>query len=599
MAALTIEQALQAAVGQHQAGHLAAAEAIYRQILAVQPNHPEALHLLGAVALVSGRYVEALDLIGRALTISPNHPIYESNLGEAYRRLGRLDEAIVHLRRAVALQPDYVDALNNLGSSLAQMEQWGEAMTNFQRASALRPEDTNTLNNLALAWMKQGCAEEAAACYRRVITLDANSAEAHHNLAEALLKGRHWDEAIACEQRAVTLRPVFMEAYGNLAVALLAKDRHAEAIACNERGLALKPDSPELWTNLAAAFVESGQHDKALHACERALAIDPDFAPAHWARSLMLLRAGRFEEGWQEYEWRWKTTPLSTYRRRFPAPQWDGTPAADQTILAHAEQGYGDAIQFLRYALLLRERIGAGRLILECGRPLVRLFASAIGADTPVFPRETWDGNELPPFDRHIPWHSLPLTLGTFEPLQMGEPYLHADPELRAIWRERIGEGRAFRVGLAWTGNPDYARLRHRSIAPENLLPLLRLPDVRFYSLQVDTRGGAPQELMEAGLIDLTPHITDFADTAALVAELDLIISTDGATVHLAGALGQPVWTLLPFVPDWRWGLEGEQTPWYPTMRLFRQPAMGDWDSVLRHVEKLCAEAAAAGLQSR
>jgi len=526
MAGLTIEQALQTAIAQQQAGQIAAAEAIYRQILTVQPNHADALHLLGTAALVSARYDQALDLIGRAIAVAVPNAMYESNLGETYRRLGRFDEAIVHLRRAVALQPDFADAWNNLGSSLA-------------------------------------------------------------------LKGE-CDEAIACCQRALALKPNFAEAYGNLGVAYLGKGWRDEAIACNKRALALRPDSAELLNNLAAAFVESGDYGKALEFCERALAVSPDFAPAHWARSHMLLRLCRFEEGWREYEWRWRCPPLSAYRRRFAVPQWDGTSLPGQTLLAHAEQGYGDAIQLLRYVPLLRQRAGGGRIILECGRPLVRLIASAVGPDIAVFPRETWDGNELPRFDRHIPWLSLPLTLGSFEPVRMAERYLHANPELGATWRQRLGASGPLRVGLAWTGNPNYQWDHYRSIAPEKFLPLLRLPGIHFYSLQVQTRNGTPKPLLDAGLIDLTAQITDFADTAALVAELDLIISTDGVTVHLGGALGRPVWALLPFVPDWRWGLEREDSPWYPSVRLFRQSAIGDWNSVLRRVEQACAKAATA-----
>ncbi|MDR3404036.1 MAG: tetratricopeptide repeat protein [Chthoniobacter sp.] len=588
MAALTIEQALQSAIAQHQAGNLAAAEAIYRQILALQPQHADALHLLGAAALMSGRHEEARRLIMQAVVLSPNSPVYESNLGEACRRLGKLDEAVGHLRRAVALQPDYADALNNLGSTLALLEQWDEAITCLQRSVALRPDDVSALNNLALALMKQDRTAEAAMHYRHVTTLLPNSAEALDNLAEALLKERCWDEAILCGRRALALAPDHVEAHGNLDMAYLGAGRREEAVASLERGLVLRPDSASLLTGLSAALLEGGEYERARQLCSRALDVYPDFPPAHWTRSLALLHLGRFEEGWKEYEWRWQSTPLSNFRRRFPVPQWDGTPIRGETVLAHAEQGYGDALQFLRYVLLLRERPGIDRVILECGRPLVRLFASSIGEGVEVFPRETWDGGELPKFDRHIPWMSLPLALGLFEPQTMAEPYLRADPELRQHWRERLEADQPFRVGLVWAGNRDHRWYHYRSIPPEKLVPLLRLPGVAFYSLQVDSPGGTPPALAEAGLIDLTAGIADFADTAALMAELDLIISVDSATAHLAGAMGRPVWTLLPFFADWRWGVEQEDTPWYPTMRLFRPPASGDWDSVLERVVRSC-----------
>lgn len=589
MASLTLEQALQTAIAQHQAGNLAAAETIYRQILAVQPNHADAWHLLGAAALMAGRGEQAIELIERALAISPAHPVYESNLGEAWRRLGRFEEAIVHLQRAVDLQPDNASAWKNLGSAFAGQERLDEAIACFQRAASLQPEDAGTQNNLALAFSKQSRHPDAIACYQRVTTLLPDSAEAHNNLAQALLEERRWDEAMACCQRALALQPDYIRARGNLGVALLRAGRREEALACDEQAVALEPHSADLRTNLAIALLESGEYDRAQAVCESALAIDASSGPAHRVHAEILLRVGRFEEGWREYEWRWQSAPLATYRRRFPVPQWDGALAPGKTILAHAEQGYGDTLQFLRYVRLLQERFGSDHVIVECGGPLVRLVASALGENAVVFPRATWDGHELPPFDYHIPWHSLPLALGVFEPMTMDAPYLHADGQRRAEWREWLEPHSAFRIGLAWAGNPNHPGDHYRSLAPEKLLPLLRLPGATFHSLQIERHNARPTVLHDAGLIDHTAHITDFADTAALMAELDLILSVDSSVAHLAGALGRPVWTVLPFAADWRWGVEREDTPWYPTMRLFRQPAIGDWDTVLHHVQEALA----------
>ena len=586
MAALTLEQALQTAIAQHQAGNLAAAEAIYRQILAVQPDHVDALHLLGAVALVSARCEEAVERIERAVALSPGNPIYESNLGEAYRRLGRFEEAITHLRQAVDLQPDNPNAWNNLGSAFAGQERLDEAIACFQSAAALRPAHVGTQNNLALAFTKQGRHAEAITCYQHVAALLPDSAPAQNNLAQALLEERRWDEAMACCHRALALDPNSFQARGNLAIALLRTGRHKEALACNEEALALIPNSVDLHASLAVALLAGGEYERAQKVCESALAIDPDCGSIHFIHAEGLLRDGRFEEGWREYEWRWQCRPLCIFRRRFPVPQWDGTPAPGKTILAHAEQGYGDALQFLRYVQLLRERVGSERVIVECGGPLVRLIAAALGEGAAVFPRTSWDGRELPPFDYHIPWHSLPLALGVFAPLPMEEPYLQIDPRLQADWRERLRPYSTLRIGLAWAGNPNHPSDYYRSLAPEKLLPLLRLPGVSFHSLQIEPRNASPSVLHQAGLIDHTAYLTDFLDTAALMAELDLIISVDSAIAHLAGALGHPVWTLLPFASDWRWGIEGESTPWYPTMRLFRQSAIGDWDTVLRRVQE-------------
>lgn len=589
MAALTLEQALQTAIAQHQAGNLAAAETIYRQILAIQPQHADALHLLGVAALMSGRCEEAVELIERAVALSPGQPVYESNLGEACRRLGRFEKAIAHLRHAVDLQPDNASAWKNLGSAFAGQERLDEAIACFERAGSLCPEDAGTQNNLALAFSKQGRHADAITCYQRVTVLLPHSAEAHNNLAQALLDERRWDEAMACCQRALALQADYSKARGNLGVALLRAGRLEEALACNEQAVMLEPNSADLRTNLAISLLAGGEYERARAACESALAIDPDSGPAHRIHAEILLRAGHFEEGWREYEWRWQSAPLSTFRRRFPVPQWDGTLAPGKLILAHAEQGYGDTLQFLRYVRLLRERVGSESVMVECGGPLVRLIASALGEKAAVFPRTSWDGRELPPFDYHIPWHSLPLVLGVFDPMPMDGPYLHADPERRAEWQARLGARSSLRIGLAWAGNPNHPGDRYRSLAPESLLPLLRLSGATFHSLQIEPRNAPPSVLNHAGLVDHTAHIRDFVDTAALMAELDLIISVDSSAAHLAGALGRPVWTLLPFAADWRWGIQGEHTPWYPTMRLFRQPAAGDWNTVLQRVEEALA----------
>lgn len=466
MFALTAEQMLQAALAYHRSGRLDNAEAAYRAILSQQPNHADALHLLGVVTIELGRPAEATVLIEEAVAARPNEPMYHANLGVAYRRLGQFVQAIASLRRAVALSPNFADAVGSLGHALLDGDQPGEAIVVLHRA----------------------------------IELEKNFAEAHAHLADA--------------------------------------------------------------------YVSTGQFEKATAHYEQAIALHPDEATTHLNFALLLLRLGHYREGWGEYEWR---LHLIETGRTFATPRWNAEPANGKTILVHAEQGFGDTIHFLRYLPLVRSRSGAARVIFECQPELVSLLQSNRSeAEIVSAPDETFR------CDFHIPLLSLPLALEEFEPFSTPGPYLHADPVRRQAWQARLGPKSSVRVGIAWAGNSIHKDNMRRSLSPEALRPILSTPGVSFYSLQIPS---VPTELL-----DFTTSITDFADTAAFITELDLVITVDTAVAHLAGAMGRPVWVLLPFVADWRWGVQSESIPWYPTMRLFRQRTMGDWDEVIQRV---------------
>jgi len=313
----------------------------------------------------------------------------------------------------------------------------------------------------------------------------------------------------------------------------------------------------------------------------------------HWNLALALLVQGHFPEGWEEYEWRWKTKGLLSPRQLLPQPLWDGRPLAGRAILLHAEQGLGDTIQFIRYLPLVAQR--GGRVIVECQPELQRLV-QAMTPDIPVLAR----GQPLPDFAFQCPLLSLPKALGTtLATIPATVPYLHADAQNVQMWRDRLaGHGSALKVGLIWAGNPHHKNDRNRSVKLASLAPLAQVPGVQFYSLQkgaAAAQAKTPPPGMD--LIDRTDDLQDFADTAAMIANLDLVIAVDTSVVHLAGALAKPVWTLLPYCPDWRWLLKRQDSPWYPTMRLFRQPEIGDWDSVIQQLaaalaNRLCPAAA-------
>jgi tetratricopeptide (TPR) repeat protein len=546
MAQLTIQQTFELALQHHQAGRLRQAEQLYRQVLARQPEHLDAIHNLGVIALRVGRNDVAMDLIRRVIVLNPNDPEAYGNLGIALKNKGQLDEAIAAYRQAIALNLNLPEVHNNLGNALKD----------------------------------EGRVDEAIAAYRQAIALNPNLPEAHNNLGNALRNKGQLDEAIAACRRAIALRPNYAEAHYNLGNPLRDKGLIDEAIAAYRQAIRLKPDYAEAHSNLGNALKDKGRFDEAIAAYRQAIALSPDFSEAHNNLALALLTRGDFQQGWEEYEWRWKCKDFPSPPRNFAQPQWDGCPLEARTLLLHTEQGLGDAIQFIRYLPLVQQR--GGRIIIECQGELQRLFQTIAGRCQIVA-----RGQPLPAFDLYCPLLSVPRIFGTnLANVPHIAPYLHADAEDTRRWQHRLADPSSLvKVGLAWAGNPTQVNDRNRSMKLEMLAPLGQIPGVRFFSLQ---KGEAAAEAKTPPpgleLIDRTEELKDFADTAALIANLDLVISVDTAVVHLAGAMGKPVWTLLSFVSDWRWLLQRQDSPWYPSMRLFRQPVGGDWDSVITRI---------------
>jgi tetratricopeptide (TPR) repeat protein len=457
---------------------------------------------------------------------------------------------------------------------------WDEAIMYYRRALELQPGLLEARNKLSIALGRRGRLAEAIAGFRLVLEQQPAFADAHYNLGVALGQLGQLDEAIAAYRRVLALDPDFVAAHYNLGIALNERGSVDEAIDEYRRVLEIKPGHAEARNNLGSALREAGRIDEALATYRQMLEMHPESDKAKFHYSILLLLSGEFERGWPLYEARWKMT--STGERQFPQPAWDGECVAGRRILIHAEQGLGDSIQFFRYARLLAKR--GAEVVAECQRSLLDLFRSAPGVSALVAA-----GDPLPRFDLHVPMLSLPRLFQTnVESIPAEIPYVFAEPQRRDVWSKRLGGLQSpLKVGLAWTGNPENPALRKRHMALDVLAPLLRLGGVDFISLQVGPGSEQiPQLPAAASIIDHTSHIRDFADTAALLAELDLVISVDTAVAHLAGAMGLPAWTLLPFAPDWRWGLRGDHTPWYPAMRLFRQPAVGDWNSVIQLVAK-------------
>jgi len=516
---ISIEQAIAIATQHHEAGRLAEAENLYRQILARNPNHDDALRLLGIIMMQKGHADQAVDLIRRAIAINPAAAQYHVNLGNALKAAGNIDAGIDAYREALRLQPDYP--------------------------------------------------------------------QAHYNRGVALADKGLFTDAIEAYRRALELKPAYWQAMVNLGVALAETGQTDEAIAIYCAALRVKPGDADAYTNLGNALRGRNRPDEAIAAYEQAIRFKPELAEAHWNLATLLLIRGDFERGQKEFEWRWRWKDFPTRPRPFAQPLWDGGELNGRTILLWHEQGLGDTIQFIRYAPLVAGR--GGRVIVQCPPELARLMKSVAGIAQVV------TGEPLPPFDVHCPMMSLPLAIATrVESIPANLPYLSIDPILKKQWRKKISlcTGR-IKVGLVWAGSSTNRKDALRSISFSQFAPLAKIPNVTFFSLQKGNAAGQCANVPSGmELIDLTGELHDFADTAALVSHLDLVIAVDTAVAHLAGALGKQVWTLIPFGPDWRWLLDREDSPWYPTMRLFRQSKARDWDDVIERVGeamKICA----------
>ncbi|MDJ1180521.1 tetratricopeptide repeat protein [Roseofilum sp. BLCC_M91] len=632
----------------YSAGDMEKAIAAYENALKIDSKQPQTHNNLGTALAQSDRPMEAIGHYQQAIALAPEYTESYYNLAKTYKTWGNLDLAIENYQQALKVDPDYTQARQNLGNlyleqgdyeaaigefkkviaqvpdrasetefyrasvhySLAfcyhQQNERQEAIFHYQRALELNPNYSQIHGHLASLLHQENQIEQAIVHYESALSYDPNSPKLHHDLAVALSAQKQLEAATKHYYHSLELAPNSPEAHNNLGVALSQQENLEEAIAAYHRSLELNPHYADAYNNLAVALDKIGEYDRAIAAYQTCIRLKPDYAEAHTNLGIALLLAGDLTNGWAEYEWRyqWQT---SGHHKPVYQPRWNGHLFIRRRLLLYCEQGFGDSIQFLRYLPWVQER--GGEVILECPQLLMRLFEDFVeehGADgkkkVQLVPRD----RPLPDYDIWAPLMSLPYILGTtLDTIPVPIPYLRA-PVRAGL--ERVGAGldhlsssseemdkpaprvdRAirksdnFKVGLAWGGNPNHGNDRQRSCKFADLLPLLELEGIDFYSLQ---KGDRAQELAGVeNITNLDPTIQDFADTATLIDQLDLIITVDTSLVHLAGAMGKPTWLLLSFVPDWRWMLDREDSPWYPTVRLFRQPTRGDWHSVITAVK--------------
>lgn len=559
-------------------GRLGEALASFAEAVRLNPAHADARANLGNALRETGRIEEAVACLREALALQPTHGAGHLNLGLALMSLKRPDEAVRHLRQATQFAANDPAAHNALGLALAEQNQLAEAAASFEQARRLYPGFVDAHANLGMALGRLGDAAGALAALREAARLEPRSPGILNAMGAALGQLGDHPASLGPIQEALRLRPDFVAGLINQGNALRSSGRLDEALASLRRAIELNSDEVDGHHDLALVYADLGRTAEALAEFDATLRLRPDFPMCRKNRALVWLRLGDWAQGWHEYEWRWQCGELA--ERRCSQPRWDGSDLTGKTILLWAEQGVGDTLQFVRYAALVKQR--GGTVFLECPAALHPLLATCAGIDRLV----AADGGAEPAFDVHAPLMSLPGIMGTtVETVPAAGPYLFADPMLAARWQRELADVTGFRIGVCWQGNPKFAADRLRSFPLQQLAPVAGLPGVRLVSLQV---GPAVQQIAELrgrlDIVDLGERLTQtpgaFVDAAAVIKNLDLVISCDTAIAHLAGALGTPVWLALPFAGDWRWLMHRSYTPWYPTMRLFRQTEPRNWETV-------------------
>lgn len=574
----TLRELLAQASTYLQAAHIAEAEAVCRRILDVLPDQPHALYMLAMCGYQARRDPTAVPLLQRVLEIEPRLAEAWNSLGIIYREHGKLDAALDAHRRALEVQPELVAAHLGLGSTLVMRGETAAGINTFNTAVELAPDSVPVATEFAAALRRAGRATDAVLVARAAVERMPESSEAHGLLAIELHEQGRLDDAAECHRRAVSLAPESAVAHTNLGVTLHALDDLDGALQCHRQAIALAPRNGRAQYNCGLALLQLNRLDEGIECLRAVVGAEPGNADARWDLALALLGAGRLREGWEEFEWRWRASAFPSSERHTDLPRWDGSALTSRRLLLWAEQGLGDTIQFARYANLLA-RPGT-RLVIECAPQLQRLLGSLRGVES-IVTRDQSPGE----IDVQVPLLSLPRLFGTtLRSIPAQVPYLAPLDEDVERWRRELGSDGP-RIGLVWAGSPTHGNDRNRSIAPQLLAPLLALPGVTYFSLQV----GEKQQL-EGPVVDLAPRLVDFAETAAVIANLDLVITVDTAVAHLAGAIGAPVWVLLPYAADWRWLQDRDDSPWYPTMHLFRQQRRGDWQPVIERVAAQLAD---------
>ncbi|NTW52808.1 MAG: tetratricopeptide repeat protein [Chlorobiaceae bacterium] len=596
------EQALEC----HRRGELEQAQVLYDEVLAMEPDHVNALHLSGVLAAQANNHRKAVELIGKAIAIWPGNATFHCNHGLALNELNEFDAAATSFEKAAAIKHDYHEAYYQRGNALQKLGKFDAAVTSYDKAIAIRPDFAEAYYQRANALQELMLPEAALESYDKAIAIRPDNFKACSNRGVLLHKLRNLDAALESYDKAIAIKPDYYLAYTNRGVllhelrkfdaalesydiaislkpdsadayynrgnALHELKRFGAALESYDKAIAIRPDFAEALSNRGNTLHELKQFDAAIESYDKAIAIKPDYPDACWNKSLALLTTGNFNSGWPLYEWRWKKENFTSPRRDFTSPLWLGNESlAGKTILLHSEQGLGDTIQFCRYVESVA--LSGARVILEAKPALGVLLKNLSGLSELVAGQ-----GPLPDFDYHCPLLSLPLAFKTdLDSIPHPQHYLKSDPDKLLHWKNRLGKKTKPRIGLVWSGGVKHRHDGNRSIPLSTMAS--HLPEgFTYVSLQKEVRD------IDRGWLESNKHILhfddeleDFSDTAALCDLMEVVISVDTSVAHLNGALGNPTWVLLPFSPDWRWMIDREDSPWYPSMRLFRQQKPDDW----------------------
>ncbi len=566
---------------EHNLGKLVEAKNIYAQVLKSNPIHFNALQLSAAIATQTKQWSLALELYDKALAIDQSSAVVFYNQGNTLQNVNRFEDAVTSYNKAIALKDDYVDAFCNLGNALQAIKQYSKALEQYDKAIELDPSFVGAYVNRGLVLQELQFMADSLACYERAIELQPDYAEAYTNRGAVLRELKQFYESLLSSSIAIKLNANNPNAYLNCGNTLRELQHLDEALSCYSKALELNPNFAMAYFNQGIVLHETKRIDEALKNYESAIELSPDYAQAHNNKSLSHLLKGDFNLGLPEYEWRWINDPTLKDKEESLSkiPRWQGHESlANKTILIYSEQGLGDTIQFCRFARLIAD-LGA-KVILEVQKPLQSLLQNISGVHQVVTSLSDLHG-----IDYQCPLMSLPLALRTTTAkVPQFSAYIQCDPEKVNFWKSRLGVQRKPRIGIAWSSTSKFKKDKDRSISFLQMLSALPVDKFDIYCLQQEIKEQDKSDFENNGFIFFGNDLKDFSDTAALINCMDLVVSTCTSIPHLSAALGKPTWIMLQYVPDWRWMLDKKDSPWYPSVKLYRQHARGEWDSVLRSV---------------
>jgi tetratricopeptide (TPR) repeat protein len=577
--AQSLDLLMQEAISLQKVGELEKAIALYQSLIHQLPHHPQILFWYGTAEQQSKNYLHSIELLLQCLNHDPCHISAHNNLGAAYQALGQTEKAKEAFSCAIELNPQYLSAYLNRARLHYTLEQYPKSLEDFSTALTLE-EMPQLYFERGNVFHQMGNLAQALSDYSFAIEKTTNFAQAYCNRGVVHYDLGQFNQALEDYQQALILDPHLIEAHINQGNLLGDQGRTEQALLCYDQALHLDPQNLDALSNRAVTLQECGHLDKAMQDYERAIEINPNHSKAQWNRALCLLLQGDFTRGWPAYEWGWENGMRGAIRH-FSKSLWLGKEdLKNTTLFLYTEQGMGDAIQFIRYIPLLQAR--GAKIILEAPASLISLFSS-IANDIELIEQ----GSAVPPFDLHCPLLSLPLACQTqLDTIPSKTPYLFSDPIQSGYWKNCLEKTDQLRVGIAWSGGGQYRQDHRRSIALSLFKPLLQLP-IQWHSLQTEYREADKAVLEQLPMIyQHQERLNHFSDTAALISQLDLVITVDTAVAHLAGALGKPVWILLPHAPDFRWLMNRTDSPWYPSAKLFRQENMLDWQRSINKVKE-------------